>query len=114
MLLTTCCDRFATLSRAAAKAAGARLRALRLARVHPDWARRAEICERCHLRVVRCGVSYCGSPLLGQIERDPAIDGCGCPCHAKAKSPREHCPIDRQSAAAQFVAGQRCTCKWCS
>jgi hypothetical protein len=78
----------------------------------PDsWAQRAEICERCPLRVVRKGVSYCGKPLLEQIQRD-ATDGCGCPTHDKAKDPHEHCPLTIRHQATRQV-GAPCDCKWC-
>src|SRR5262249_7210685 len=70
---------FAALSRAAAKAAGARLRRLGALATHPDWSARAVVCERCPVRVVRAGVSYCGKPFLNRFgdneDRDPA-DGC--------------------------------------
>jgi hypothetical protein len=112
-ILETCCSRFASLSRAAAKAAGARFRALRLTATHPDWARRAAICETCHLRAIRCNISYCGKPFLSKIDRDPTLDGCGCPCREKAKSPEEHCPLDRRHQPAWQRDGH-CTCKWCA
>ena len=74
---------------------------------------RAEICERCPLRVVQCGKSYCGKPYLQQIDRDPAVDGCGCPCRAKAKDPAEHCPLStRHHPATKTATG--CDCKWCA
>ena len=112
-LLTCCTGGFRTLSRAAAKAAKARLRAMGLGATAPDWPRRAEACERCPLRVVRLNVSYCGRPLLERVERDSESEGCGCPTHAKAKSPDEHCPLDRSNRATAIVGG-RCTCKWCN
>lgn len=90
----------------------ARLRQLGLASIYPHWQARAALCEKCPLCVVRCGVSYCGTPLLLQIDRDPIVDGCGCPCHDKAKSPSEHCPIDSSHRAAETTNGQ-CSCKWC-
>lgn len=111
-VFTTCCSTFATLSRAAAKSASSRLRRMGLLAERVDWARRAEICERCPLRVVEKSQSYCGRPLLRQIERDPTFDGCGCPVRAKAKDPTEHCPLTaRHLPAARTDAG--CTCKWC-
>jgi hypothetical protein len=103
---------FAALSRAAAKATSARLRRLGARAVAPDWAARAVLCERCPLRVVRDGVSYCGQPFLRQIDRDPAADGCGCPTREKARSPSEHCPLDAAHRPAVRRAG-RCNCKWC-
>lgn len=103
---------FAALSRAAAKSAASRLRQFGILPESVDWARRAAVCETCHLRTIRAGVSYCGQPLLQQISRDPQ-DGCGCPTRAKAKSPDEHCPLDRSNQPA-VQSGDRCTCKWCS
>jgi hypothetical protein len=103
---------FAALSRAAAKSAAGRLRELGILPQAVDWARRAAVCETCFLRAVRGGVSYCGRPLLQQITRDPALDGCGCPTRAKAKSPAEHCPLDRGNRPSVQDA-QGCTCKWC-
>jgi hypothetical protein len=110
-----CCrgNVFATLSRAAAKAAGAKLRKLAVLPIKQDWATRAAVCERCHMRVLHRGVSYCGQPLLRQVDRDPTIDGCGCPTREKAKDPNEHCPID----SSNLPIGQknsRCNCKWCA
>jgi hypothetical protein len=95
------------------KFATARLRQVGAMSVYPDWQARAEVCERCALRVVSCGNSYCGSPLLKQIERDPAVDGCGCPCHDKAKSAGEHCPINERYQPAEKHDGA-CNCKWCT
>jgi len=101
------------LLEALGKFASARLRQVGAMRVHPRWEARAAVCERCPLRVIRCGVSYCGNPLLRQIEREPAVDGCGCPCHDKAKGPDEHCPINSRHQAAEQVHGE-CSCKWCT
>jgi hypothetical protein len=101
-----------SLAGALAKAAGAMGRRVGWGRVAPNWEARAAVCEQCVLRVVRCGMSYCGKPYLAQIERDLVSEGCGCPCHEKAKTPGEHCPIDsRHQAADKEEAG--CTCKWC-
>ncbi|HEX3358450.1 MAG TPA: hypothetical protein VHS31_15865 [Tepidisphaeraceae bacterium] len=114
MSLFSCCQNtFATLSRAAAKAASSRFRQMGLAPVRRDWPARASMCERCHLRVIVAGVSYCGKPLLRQVDRDPTLDGCGCPTLQKAKSPTEHCPLDLRHQPARIIAG-RCTCKWCN
>jgi len=107
-----CCSTFRILSRAAAKAASARLRALGANRVQPDWARRAETCERCPLRVVRRGVSYCGRPLLERVARDKHLEGCGCPTVAKAKTPGEHCPLNTRHRPA--TTDTTCDCKWCA
>ncbi len=102
------------LLEAIGKFASARLRQVGALRIHPQWQARAEVCERCALRVVKCGISYCGNPLLQQIDRDPATDGCGCPCRDKAKSPAEHCPIDfHYRAADRRPHGGECSCKWC-
>ena len=110
----SCCgaNRFASFSRAAAKSAAGRLRRLGILPEAVDWARRATVCETCHLRTIRNGVSYCGRPFLQQVARDPAEQGCGCPTRAKAKSPQEHCPLDRSHRPAVQSNG-RCTCKWC-
>jgi hypothetical protein len=110
--LNAASDRFRTLAGALRRYAGARLRRAGMGNVYRHWERRAAICERCPMRVIRCGVSYCGNPLLEQIDRDPATEGCGCPCHDKAQSPTEHCPIDSRHQAAQR-AQTGCTCKWC-
>jgi hypothetical protein len=113
MSLISCCQNgFAALSRAAAKAGSARLRRMSLLPVKQNWASRAAVCERCHMRVLHGDVSYCGKPFLRQIDRDPAADGCGCPTREKAKSPDEHCPLDPANRPAQMI-DQRCTCKWC-
>jgi hypothetical protein len=101
-----------TLVSAAFRSLGAAARRVGWGRVAADWQAKAEICERCPLRVVRCGISYCGKPFLQKIDREPAIDGCGCPCREKAKTPGEHCPLDRFHRAA-VAGGDGCTCKWC-
>jgi hypothetical protein len=95
------------------KFAASRLRRLGALEVAPDWQQRASVCERCALRVVSCGVSYCGKPYLQQLQRDPAVEGCGCSCRDKAKSPGEHCPIDIHYQAA-FQSETTCSCKWCA
>jgi hypothetical protein len=95
-----------------AKSAGARLRQIGALPSSTDWVRRAEICEGCPMRVVRAGVSYCGTPFLQKIDREPSVDGCGCPTREKAKSPAEHCPItQRHLPSTQSHDG--CNCKWC-
>jgi hypothetical protein len=104
-------DRIPTLRQALGKFAMARLRRVGVGTVHPNWEERAAVCERCPMRVIRCGVSYCGKPFAQQIDRDPVMDGCGCPCREKAQSPSEHCPIDSHHQAAE--RGEICTCKWC-
>jgi len=113
MALATCCSGLRAISRAAARYAAARLRSVGAVAEHPHWARRATICETCPLRVVYRKVSYCGRPFMHKIQREPAIDGCGCPCRDKAADPSEHCPLDRTNRPAVNNAG-RCTCKWCS
>src|SRR4051812_22297787 len=114
MPVFSCCSTsaFKALSRAAAKSAAAHLRQIGVGSVQPDWASRAQLCERCPLRVVSKGISYCGDPFLEQIDRDPQLHGCGCPTRAKAKSPSEHCPLDRRHQPAQKIA-DNCNCKWC-
>jgi hypothetical protein len=102
---------FATLSRAAAKSAAAKLRRGGLLPVRIDWTTRAAVCARCPRQVVRRGVAYCGKPLLEQVERE-AEDGCGCPVNDKAKAATEHCPLDARHRPARRADG-RCTCKWC-
>ena len=103
---------FKSLSRAAAKSAKAKLRATGLMRVHPDVETREAVCRRCPMRQVYGGVSYCGSPLLRKVQRDPVMEGCGCPIADKAADPSEHCPItitfDRPHRA-----GEACDCRWC-
>lgn len=103
----------AAISRAAAKSAASRLRRLGILPESVDWAQRAAVCEACPMRIIHKGTSYCGRPFLDQPRRDESIDGCGCPCRAKAKDPQEHCPLDwRLRAARQLTDG--CTCKWCN
>jgi len=102
------------LSRAAAKASSAKFRQIRLAPTSPLWAQRAEICERCPMRFVRQGKSYCGRPFLSRIERDPSVDGCGCPTHDKAKDPSEHCPLTPGNRPASHAGAAGCDCKWCA
>src|ERR1700689_2037285 len=93
MSFVTCGRRslFADLSRAAAKLAGARLRGVGALPAHPGWTARVSLCEFCPIRVIHKGKTYCGKPLLSQIDRAPA-EGCGCPITEKAKDPSEHCP----------------------
>lgn len=104
---------FRDLSRAAVKSAASKMRSAGLLPVRVDWARRATVCERCPLRVIRCGVSYCGKPFLHQVSRRPDSDGCGCPTREKARSPEEHCPLNPQNRAA-VTSPRACDCKWCS
>jgi hypothetical protein len=115
--VATCCgsgSTFARLSRAAAKAASARLRRLGVLPIRADWAARAAICERCPLRVVFRGTTYCGRPFVHRVHREPVADGCGCPTLAKAKDPAEHCPLDASHRGAVIDPSSGCTCKWCS
>lgn len=107
------CNSFRSLSVAAAKSAASRLRQFGLKPVAENWTARATLCERCPLRVISRGVSYCGKPLLKQVTRDPASDGCGCPTREKSQVPDEHCPIDSHYAPARQSDGF-CTCKWCT
>ena len=101
------------LSRAVVQSMAGKMREAGLLPVQVDWASRATVCERCPLRVIRCGVSYCGKPFLNQVSRQPDIDGCGCPTRVKAKSPSEHCPLNSHHRAATST-GKTCDCKWCS
>src|SRR5437868_137557 len=101
------------LSRAAAKSAAAGMRRAGLLPLRVNWAARATVCERCPLRVIRGGVSFCGQPYLSQVDRDPATEGCGCPTLDKAKDPGEHCPLTFANVAASTGLG-RCDCKWCA
>ncbi len=103
---------FASLSRAAAKAASARIRRLRDGESAAGWTLRAEACERCPMRKVYRNVSYCGSPFLRKPLRDPAEDGCGCPTIEKAKDRSEHCPLTVRHRPATRM-GEVCDCKWC-
>ncbi len=111
-VFSSCCSTFAALSKAAAKSAAAKFRAIGIGQQRVDWAARATVCERCPLRVVEKKVSYCGKPFLQQIERDETLDGCGCPVRAKAQDPAEHCPVTPRHLPAKHVGGA-CTCKWC-
>ncbi len=104
---------FKTLSRAAAKSAGARLRSRGLLKVHPDVEARAAVCARCPMRQVYAGVAYCGSPLLRKVRRDPTMEGCGCPITDKAADPAEHCPITAHFDPPTVLRGE-CDCRWCS
>ncbi len=112
-VFSSCCSTFATLSRAAAKSASSRLRRMGLLTERVDWAARAEVCERCPLRVIHKKISYCGRPFLQQVDRDPTVDGCGCPVRAKAMDPAEHCPLTPRHLLAT-THGDTCDCKWCS
>jgi hypothetical protein len=113
---STCCrhtSSFATLSRAAARNAGARMRSMGLLPAKVDWATRAGVCARCPLLVVRGQTSYCGRPFLEKIDRDAELDGCGCPVRAKAQDPAEHCPLTVANRKSTRV-GAACDCKWCA
>jgi len=102
----------ASLSRAAAKSAKAKIRSIGALQTHENWPARAATCERCPLRVIHNGTSHCGTPYLNKPFRTPT-DGCGCPTIAKAKDPSEHCPLTVTHTPATKLAGQ-CTCKWCA
>jgi len=106
-------SRFGDISRAMAKSASARLRRMGILPTTVDWSARAAICERCPLRVIHKGVSYCGKPFLQLIDRTPSLDGCGCPTRDKAQSPDEHCPLDTRHQPAMNATGE-CNCKWCN
>jgi hypothetical protein len=104
---------FTAIGKAAAKSAASRLRRLGLLPESHDWAARAATCESCPLRVIHGCTSYCGKPFLHLPNRDEAVDGCGCPTHAKARAPDEHCPIDWSNHPARRLP-DGCTCKWCN
>jgi hypothetical protein len=104
---------FRSISLAMAKGAAARMRRMGIVPTAVEWTARAAICEGCPMRVLRGGVTYCGTPFLRLIDRDPAVDGCGCPTRDKAKSPDEHCPVDRHFQRPVRV-GERCNCRWCA
>lgn len=70
------------------------------------------MCERCPMRVIEKNITYCGKPFLQLVVRDDAIHGCGCPVHAKAKDPTEHCPITLRHAPATRT-DSHCDCRWC-
>jgi hypothetical protein len=113
MMFTACCrNGFKAISRAAAKAASAKFRERGVLRVDVNWNDKATLCERCPMRVIRGGVSYCGEPFLENPDRDPIRDGCGCPTIAKAKTPGEHCPLNARYDSASIVDGN-CDCRWC-
>ncbi len=115
MACSTCsaASSFRSISIAMVKGAAARLRRTGALSTAVDWVARAETCERCPLRVIRGNVSYCGTPFLQLVNRDPTLDGCGCPTRDKAKAPGEHCPISPRYEAAAKADG-RCDCKWCA
>ena len=101
-----------SISRAAFKFAGSIARKFGTVPTAANWVQRAEVCERCPLRTIQCGKSYCGKPFLQQPVRDPAVDGCGCPTHAKAQDPDEHCPLNERYGPAGQTNGT-CDCRWC-
>jgi hypothetical protein len=109
-----------TLSRAAFRFTASVFRRAGVGEVHPDWAARAAVCERCPLRVLAGNVSYCGQPIYRKPDRDVAEEGCGCPTREKAKDPGEHCPLTvghlASSPPGAGGAGSAggCDCKWCA
>jgi hypothetical protein len=105
-----------SLSRAAFKFTSAVFRRAGVAAVHPDWAARAAVCERCPLRVIAGNVSYCGQPYYRKLDREEAEDGCGCPTRDKARDPDEHCPLTarHQASSAPAERAGPCDCKWCA
>jgi hypothetical protein len=114
LAFVSCCPSLASLSRGFAKATAARLRSLGISRrAAPDIIdARLRTCSRCPLAVVHKGATYCGTPLLQKLVRQPEIDGCGCPLSKKAADPDEHCPIDAVHSASRRDRGG-CSCKWC-
>jgi len=111
----SCCPSpvWKSLSKAAARAAGARMRAVGVLRSADNWRTRLAICRTCLLRTVSNGVSLCGPPYLRQLHRTPA-DGCGCRCEDKAKRPAEHCPLTIQGRPLPTPHPAACTCQWCA
>ena len=97
-----------TWSRAAAKAASARLRDGGTLAVSPDARERLAVCRRCPLRVVHDGAEFCGKPLWQRDRGDEP--GCGCPLVDKARDPAEHCPLAAESAEPGFSRA----CRWCA
>lgn len=109
---TPTAPRVRSLARAAYKFAGSVVRRFKVIPEATNWPQRAEVCERCPMRVVQCGISYCGKPFARLPIRDTVTQGCGCPTRAKAKDPAEHCPLTVQYVAA-VQSGDGCDCKWC-
>lgn len=101
------------LVHASVNALRAKARDLGAGGVHPQWPARMEMCERCPMRVVQCGKSYCGKPFLQLIEREEHTDGCGCPTREKARDPSEHCPRDTHFEPAR-TSKTSCNCVWCT
>lgn len=99
------------LSQAGVKRLRSVFRDVGVGSVHPHWQARAEICATCPLCVVDRKHTYCGKPLLRQVERDEATEGCGCPILAKARDPAEHCPRNRLFGPS--TKDERCDCMWC-
>lgn len=105
----------ASISRAMAKSAGARIRSVGALPISPLVDQRLAICRRCPLyHVSSTGQPYCGKPFLKQIVRNPSLEGCGCPLPDKARSPAEHCPLTRFNQPARRAHGTPCNCKWCA
>jgi hypothetical protein len=78
---------------AGAKKAASLIRSLGLVGVHPQWQARTELCVRCPIATSTHKGLFCGQPFLTHPHRKPE-QGCGCPILAKAKDPKEHCPVD--------------------
>ncbi|HZZ43964.1 MAG TPA: hypothetical protein VFE58_13590 [Tepidisphaeraceae bacterium] len=104
---------FKSLSRAAAKYAGSKLRSAGLLPTSNQWLARTAICARCPLYTLREGRAFCGKPFPESITRPPT-EGCGCPLAAKARSPAEHCPLTPQYHPASDKPATPCDCKWCA
>jgi hypothetical protein len=101
------------LSIAGAKRARSALRGAGVGKHHAGWADRAAACARCPLSVVVCGKSYCGKPLLRQLDRDEPTQGCGCPIRLKAQDPAEHCPRTFRYEPSSKGDAATCDCVWC-
>lgn len=102
------------LSQAGVKRAASVFRSVGVGSIHPQWQARVDLCATCPLLVVSDRKTFCGRPLLRQIQRDEATEGCGCPIMLKAKDPTEHCPRDRVYMPATQTDADTCTCTWCT
>jgi hypothetical protein len=59
-----------------------------------EMERRLSICAQCpsNLAQMAKGEAYCGAPLLHNVARDIAREGCGCPLQKKVAIKGEKCP----------------------
>jgi hypothetical protein len=102
------------LTIAGLKRAKSAVRGVGIGASSPDSHLRAATCAACLLSVRQCGKLYCGKPLLRQLERDEATEGCGCPIALKAADPAEHCPRTDRFAASTKADATTCDCLWCA